>query len=217
MQEIPMFKANKHYSRDLEAAVIGACLMEPDCYPRLHIKPEHCYFSGTKLTLEIIYEMGRQGLQIDLLTVVDYFYRVKKITKVNNLEADYFLSNLTKFVCSSSHLLIHQHILICMARDRERLINRKMNTYKPSGIPFKTLRAIMQKATKKYLRLHMEYYGKETIEGNSGQIINVPNTYCVFIMHLSKPQHTFSSVLPGKLTMTLQDCKDHFTNKPRIS
>lgn len=217
MQQIPSFIKNKHYSKDLEAAVIGACLMEPDCYPRLHIKPEHCYFSGTKLTLEIIYEMGRQGLQIDLLTVVDYFYRVKKITKVNNLEADYFLSNLTKFVCSSSHLLIHQHILICMALDRERLINRKMNTYKPSGIPFKTLRMLMQKATKKYLRLHMEHFGKETIEGSSGQIINVPNTYCVFIMHLSKPQHTFSSVLPGKITMTIQDCKDHFTNKPRIS
>jgi hypothetical protein len=196
--------------------VVGACIIEPEAWKKLFLKPHQCYFSGCAFILEMILEMGHKGKQIDLLTLTHYCYNDRKTEHINNINADFFITNLTRFVVSDSHLSRHQHMVIHMYNKRQQLIDRLEP--KPSyGLPMSTLKKLLHKATPKYLRHRMHLYGKKTIEGNSGIILNVPNEYCVFVMHLANPKHTITCEFPGKITFSIQECIEHFNNKPRIS
>lgn len=114
---------NIHYSKDLESAILGICLLEKDSFGRTYgiIDKENFYFDGHKEVYDAIAEMYNNGIPIDLLTVTDYLMNDKKKIEINSLNTAYFLVRLTNSVASSAHLEYHCFIIKRMWMEREVL------------------------------------------------------------------------------------------------
>lgn len=115
------FQKDKHYSRDLEAAILGACLLEKDAFGRTFgiISKENFYFDGNKLVYDAIAEMYNNGIFIDILTVNDYLLNKKEVSVIGGFNVAYYLVSLTDAVICSTHLEYHCYIIKRMWMERE--------------------------------------------------------------------------------------------------
>lgn len=117
------FKKHIHYSDELEAAVLGVCLLEKDAFGRTFgIMDKDCLYSdANKVVYDVLAEMYHAGIPIDLLTVTDYLFNRKKISDINGDNIPYYLSKLSRNVVSSANIEYHSFILKKMWMEREVL------------------------------------------------------------------------------------------------
>lgn len=107
------FKPYIHYGIDLEAAILGACLIEKSAIGRIYgmISPECFYKDAHGFIFEAIVEMYEQSIPIDILTVSEWIIVKKCIPEINDYKVDYFLVTLTNTVVSSVHIEYHCHLV----------------------------------------------------------------------------------------------------------
>jgi replicative DNA helicase len=117
------FKKHIHYDTDLENAILGACLIEKDAIGRVYgmIEKECFYSTGNAIVFETIVDMYKNGTMIDVLTVVNHLYKNKNIETLEGHNADYFVTKMTNWVVSSSHMEYHAHLIKIMWMEREIL------------------------------------------------------------------------------------------------
>lgn len=116
-----MFEKNKHYSPDLEAAVLGAIMLENTAFSRVFdmLKAEMFYATENQKIFAAIAEMFSQNLPIDLLTVADFLVRKKGIADFSGTGVGYALSSKTNAVVSTANLEYHSLCLKQMWMERE--------------------------------------------------------------------------------------------------
>lgn len=116
------------YDIELEEKVLGVFLMEALAYPTvISILREECFYGvKTKKIYEAIKVMYNKGYGIDYLVVQRYFFD-QGITKIEESNIPYIISQLQSGVVSSSHLVTWCLML------RELAANRLMYKLKNSG------------------------------------------------------------------------------------
>lgn len=115
------FKQYKHYNKEIESAIIGACLIEKNCLLRTMglIQPEYFYDKQNEFVFKRLLEMWQSSIPIDILTVAqgaDY----KKWKEISGMDLAYYLVTTTSMVVSTANLEYH-----CMVI-RELYANRKV-------------------------------------------------------------------------------------------
>jgi len=127
------FKKHIHFDVELEAAVLGTCLLELSAYSRIHKILDHGIFYSTshETVYGCIREMWEQGHPVDYFTVINFIAR-KGITNLNGDNLDYFILRLSNSVVSSSNLEFHCYILRQLYAERE-LLKLKMGSSENDG------------------------------------------------------------------------------------
>lgn len=117
-----MYVENVHYSSELEAAIIGACLLEKTAYGRLHgiIEKEIFYYESNQVVFGKLKEMWFNNRPIDLLTVIIELSQ-SGITELSSHNTAYYITRLTNSVVSTAHLEYHGLLLRQMFIERELL------------------------------------------------------------------------------------------------
>jgi replicative DNA helicase len=112
-------KEGIHHSKELEAAVIGICLLEATAIGRVYgtLKPEMFYYDDNSKVFATICDMYDKSVPIDLLTV---WQRMEQ----NGIElyeknTAFYLVKLTHAVVNSSHVEYHAFLIQEMYRRRE--------------------------------------------------------------------------------------------------
>jgi replicative DNA helicase len=118
------FLKDVHYSPDIEAAVLGICMMEKTAFGRTHglITHENLYYDGNAMVFRVILDLYHAGLPIDLLTVCDRIRNVNKVNEIGGCNVAYYLVRLTHAVVSAAHLEFHCMILKRMWMERRVMI-----------------------------------------------------------------------------------------------
>ncbi len=121
IQLYPALTENVHYSKELEKAVLGACLLERHTFSRTYklVEPEHFYNPYHTQLYRYLLEMFEQSIPIDIATAVDYIMRTKGVNDFAGEGIPYFITCLTNAVSSSAHIEYHCHILQSMYIERE--------------------------------------------------------------------------------------------------
>jgi replicative DNA helicase len=106
-----------HYSKDLENAVIGACLLEKDAVGRIYdlIKPEMFYITDNQKIFNVIIQLYTENIPIDMLTV---WHHLRNVTLDENNGA-WTLCQRTMAVVSTAHLEYHAYIVRTLWQQRE--------------------------------------------------------------------------------------------------
>lgn len=116
-------KEHIHYSYDLEGAILGACMLETDAFPRIRglLTPE-CFFKNANMMIfNVISDMWARGLGLDLISVCIEIHRKSiEIQGVDNIP--YYLTCLTRDVVGTGHLEQHCIYLREYYAKRELLI-----------------------------------------------------------------------------------------------
>jgi replicative DNA helicase len=101
-----MYEKHKHFSAELEMAIIGACLIEKEAFGRVYniVEPDCFYYSGNKLIFQTIKDMYVNGIPIDIYTVNDRLQRVKNIAQIGKWDTLYVLTKSTNDVVNTAHL-----------------------------------------------------------------------------------------------------------------
>ncbi len=115
------FREYIHYGKDLEAAIIGACLLEKMAFGRTHgiIEPENFYVQDAQKTYLALSEMFETGLPINLFTVSAYM--TEKGIELNFGSIESHLTNTMRYVVSSAHIEYHCFLVKEMWKRREIL------------------------------------------------------------------------------------------------
>lgn len=102
------FEQYVHYNRDLEMAILGACLIEKNAYGRIQgiLQPEHFYDETNQQIFATIRDMWRENMKIDLLTVVPILWKTG-LKNIPGNEISYYVTRLTNAVVSSAHIEGH--------------------------------------------------------------------------------------------------------------
>lgn len=110
-----------HYSPGLEAAVLGAAMLETTAFGRTHgvLRPEVFYSDSNRLVYEAISSLYAAGLPVDIFTVVDRIRRVQNIVSLAGERVEFYVTRLTNAVVSTAHLEFHCWILRRMWMERE--------------------------------------------------------------------------------------------------
>lgn len=111
------------YSKQIESAVLGICLLEKTAFGRTYnLIDKNCFYStDNQVIYSVLREMYDDNLPIDMLTVFDKLGRKNIVLSAINIP--WYLVELTKNVCSSTHLEYHCWILkdLWQRRELERL------------------------------------------------------------------------------------------------
>lgn len=111
-----------HHGVELEAAILGACLLEKDAFGRTYgLLDEKCfYLENHQKVYKALREMFDSNVPIDIYTASEWLTRTK-VQLVGYDTLEWFLCRLTNQVCSSAHIEYHSHIVKEMWRRREIL------------------------------------------------------------------------------------------------
>ena len=103
---------------DFEEAVLGACLIEKDAFPRVAdiLKPESFYDSKHKLIFDAIRSLAIENQPVDILTVTE---QLKRRGDLDEIGGPYYIAELSQRVMSSAHIEYHAKIIAqkALARD----------------------------------------------------------------------------------------------------
>lgn len=96
---------------DLEAAVLGACLVDNTVFANLELKlrSEHFYKDQNQKLYEAMVEMWRKGEVIDMLTVTQWLRAKGELDEVGG---GYYITQLTNRVASAANVDTHARIVI---------------------------------------------------------------------------------------------------------
>ena len=114
-------KKDINYSPNIESAVLGLCTLVAGSYGRVYgvLEKNYFYSTGNQIVFETMSEMFKNGIPIDLFTVIDQIKRVKCIYELDGYPVDYFVSRLQNHVVSDTHLEYHCHIIKTLWMERE--------------------------------------------------------------------------------------------------
>jgi replicative DNA helicase len=117
------FKKGIHYSQDLEAAILGACLLEKEAFGRIYglVDADYFYSTANQEFFTSLKTMYQQGMMIDILTVADFIQRVRNIQELDGVNVPYYTARLTNWVVNTAHLEYHCYIVKMMWMEREIL------------------------------------------------------------------------------------------------
>lgn len=94
-------------SIELEAAVLGAIIMESECLnlvAEILTKPEIFYKEQHRLIYEAIQDTVRYGCKVDILTVID---QLRKSETLDEVGGAYAITMITMNIVSSAHVVDH--------------------------------------------------------------------------------------------------------------
>lgn len=119
-----MFKKNIHYSIDLEIEILGACLLEQSAFSRVFniLGVETFYSDDHKNIYSFMVEMFENNLPINILSMVDFICRRKRIESISGTNVAYFVTKLTIPVTSTANIEYYALILKQMWIDREIIL-----------------------------------------------------------------------------------------------
>jgi replicative DNA helicase len=117
------FQDGIHYNKKLEKAVLGAILIDGSCLGLINamIEPKHFYVTDHQVIMQACKDLFQQNLPIDLMTVIDNLMRVKGITKMNEGNVAYVVSQVTNGVMSAANAATHAYSVVQMFRARRIL------------------------------------------------------------------------------------------------
>lgn len=107
------YKPYIHHGKDLEEAILGACMLEKLAFGRIYsiLEPEHFYYSGHVIVFEAMKEMFKSGAPLDIYTVTEWIINKKGLDEIMGFNVPYFVCRLTNFVVSSANLEYHSLII----------------------------------------------------------------------------------------------------------
>lgn len=117
------YQKHIHYDKDLEDAVIGACLMEPDAISRLTgmIEPKHFHYEDNQALFEKMMQMWNSGQRIDLISVVHECHKAGLQDKFTAGNIAYLITLKTNAVTSTANLEQHALYIREMYAKRESI------------------------------------------------------------------------------------------------
>lgn len=97
-------------ARDMEEAVIGACLLEKTAYERVakFLKPAMFYVDANRIIFECMGEMVKEYVRPDLLLLVEYLNQKGMLDQVGGM---YYCSKTTNAVVSTANLEKHAAVI----------------------------------------------------------------------------------------------------------
>jgi len=115
------FQKDIHYSPGLEAAILGASMIEKTAFGRTHgiLKKEVFYSDANRVVYQAISDLYSAGYPVDILTVLDRVYKVMGIEHLAGANVDWYLTNLEHAVVSSANIEYHSWIIRRMWMERE--------------------------------------------------------------------------------------------------
>jgi replicative DNA helicase len=130
-----MYKPTIHYDRDIEAAVLGACLLEKHAFSEIKglLFKEVFYFNEHRLVFEAMESLWEVSFPIDILTVTNYIARTNGIEQIDGISIPVLIVRITKAVFSSAHLQFHAFLLRQLYAERE-LIRIKSDMFEGGDI-----------------------------------------------------------------------------------
>lgn len=142
------FQKDRHYSLDLERAIIGACMIEKTAFGRVYgiLQPEIFYFDDHKEIWKCIQEMWENDIPVDLLTVVHEMVK----SGHPDLQAGntpWYLTTCIRDVVNTANLEAWSIIL------REMFIDREMIRVTHDGMKDKDTWEYMDELQEKMLKL----------------------------------------------------------------
>lgn len=134
------FKQYTHYCQDLEAAILGACLIEGFAFGRTYgcINADEFYVDSNKVVYSAMKEMYDNSIPIDIFTVTEFIQNKKGIEDFNGDRIAAYICRLTNFVVSSVHLEYHCHLVRDMWR-RRKILELKYSTLEDDSDPRKNI------------------------------------------------------------------------------
>lgn len=129
-----MFKPYIHYDKELEGAVLGACLIDKHAFARIRgLVDRDCFYAEeNKIVFETISEMWDNGFPIDILTVTSKIMRSgKNMLHGNEIINPYYIVKLTHAVVSTANL--EPHALIVRQLYAERELEKIKNDFTEGG------------------------------------------------------------------------------------
>jgi replicative DNA helicase len=112
-------KPGIHFAKEIEAAVLGICIMEKHAFGRTYdlIDEKVFYFKDNQEVYQVMREMWNLSLPIDGLTLWERM--MEKSIQLSSGNVPWYLSQLTMHVVNSSHLEYHCHLLKKFWQKRE--------------------------------------------------------------------------------------------------
>lgn len=110
---------NNPQDEDLEAVIIGACLLEKTAMPLIadKVRPEMFYQVKHELIFAALLAMYREGTDIDIITLKEEMARRGKLDEI---DGPFYITQLSSRVASSAHLEYHCMIL------KQKYLRREM-------------------------------------------------------------------------------------------
>jgi replicative DNA helicase len=120
------YKPYIHHGKELEEAILGACMLEKLAFGRIYgiLEPDHFYHDGHALVFTAMKEMFEVNSPIDILTVTEWIVAKKGVEKINEFGGDniqYYVTRLTNSVVSTAHLEYHSLLVKEMWQRRKIL------------------------------------------------------------------------------------------------
>lgn len=114
-------KKDINYSINIENAVLGICTLVAGSFGRVYgvLEKNYFYSTGNQVVFETMAEMFKNGLPIDIFTLIDQIKRVKGMGELEGVSTDYFVSRLQNHVVNDTHLEYHCHIIKTLWMERE--------------------------------------------------------------------------------------------------
>lgn len=119
----PEFREFVHYNKEMESAILGACLLEKTAFGRVRglLNKDCFYLDANKVVYETISEMWEKSYPIDLFTIAQFLVREKNMPELMNYGTAFYISKLTNYVVSTAHMEYHSLIIRQLYAERELL------------------------------------------------------------------------------------------------
>jgi replicative DNA helicase len=124
-----MIREGVNYSRDIEAAILGVCMLEAEAFSNVHsvLHEKHFYFDDHKKIFEAMRARHESGLPVNdiLLVAHDVLQKHGEDLHCNKGHANpygsllHFMTTLTNNVVSSAHITHHAAAMLDMWKTRE--------------------------------------------------------------------------------------------------
>lgn len=110
-----------HFSPDLEAAILGAAMLEKTAFGRTHgiLRKEMFRAEANQRVYEAVHDLYSTGLPVDILTVTDKIARDFGDNELGGDQVGYYVSRLTNAVVSTANLEYHSWVVRRMWMERE--------------------------------------------------------------------------------------------------
>src|ERR1044071_2394284 len=107
------FQKDIHFSPGLEAAILGASMIEKTAFGRTHgiLKKEVFYSDANQTVYQAISDLYSAGYPVDILTVLDRVYKVMGVELLAGANVDWYLTSLEHAVVSSANIEYHSWII----------------------------------------------------------------------------------------------------------
>lgn len=144
------FKPITHYGKDLEQAILGACMLEPMVFGRIYsiVEEETFYFGGHKIIFSAMKKMYAESVPLDIFTVTEWVVNKLGMESVDGDNTAYFVTKLTNYVVSTANIEYHCYLIKEMWQ-RRKVLEIRYNKLSGTGLdPVQDVEEINQQLNK---------------------------------------------------------------------